>query len=279
MIKETFNQPYPMVKGMLYDPPEMYEYEFINDQGIRYIIEIGETNNKRYYFQFQALEDKEGIPYEHPQNKLGTGDAFKVFSTVVKALEDFLKNNTNFRLIEFSAESKSRRKLYEKMVSTIASRYNLDYKIDKSEGWKWKFYLIPNKKLKFNRYYSENEEVTIKGVKKLQHWINKNLHTYKTVGRSSILSGGKIKEINRQPNSYTKMIMSGAFKGQADNTGFIVNIGEYTIYAIEAEVVMGVGAQFQEKAVMMQIDKGKQPYKTYMMSATNLQSIKSLLGI
>lgn len=281
MINEAFTQPYSIIKSQLYNPPHVYEYQFITEKGLTYVVTFSTPGfTKGYAFEFALLYDEKGNSIDDPQGVIGSGDAFRVMSTVLKCFDLFLKQQPDVPFIKFTAESPSRRKLYERLIKTLSHKYpKFTYKIDKNANWRWVFYIKPRSMKNFNQFYSENEEN--EPITKLMRWIEDNSLYYKQVGRSSILAGGKVKVIDRQPNTYTKMIKPAAFKGQAGDSGFIENFGEYTVYAIEAEVVPmgGDTPDFKQKTVMMQIDKDGQPYKTYLMNATNIQSIKKLLSI
>ena len=282
MLKETFNKPYDVSHGIMHSPPRSYEYEFESDNGIAYVSQFGQSDkdryHERYHFEFQALYDPEGNSIDEPMGIINSGNAFQVFATILKIFKIFFKEQPKVKEVRFSAESPSRQKLYEKMIKVLSKTYGFDYDIDKSKAWKRYFRITKPKS--FEQFYNEQEEQSSpKKFNQMMKWINDNLHYYETRGRSSVLAGGKIKSISRQPNAYTKMIKSGAFNQQGTDEGMLINIGPYTIYAVEAEVISGTGADFNEKTVMMQIDKDKTPWKTFLMSATKLSAIKSLLGI
>jgi len=79
----------------------------------------------------------------------GTGNEFKVFSTVVKIVKIFLnelkRDGVEFERIKFYASKTepSRIKLYEKLVKTLTKKYNLSYEIIKNLHGNVYFYLIP----------------------------------------------------------------------------------------------------------------------------------------
>lgn len=283
LIKEGFTSPYELSHGMFHNPPKIYEYEFQNKSGLTYVSEFAQQPT-HYDFEFAVLYDADGNSIDRPMNITNTGDQFRIFSTVLKSFDMFIEQRPGVRVIKFTAESPSRKKLYERLVKTLAKKHGVNYDIDKTAGWKWLFYIKHPRNFK-HFYNSENEEtITPANFKRFQNWVKKNLYTYTQSGKSSILTGGIIKSIKKQPNPYSKMIRNAAFKMQQTNEGFIKNAGNYTIYAIEVEQIP-IGSEdttspFNKKGVWVQIDENKNTgVSTLMIQPTTLQTIKDILDI
>jgi len=173
IIKETFDSSYTISHGVEYDPPDMYAYEFdtsSNQDGVRhgdsdgskYVVnfeksslsDIPGENRGTYHFQFsQEYEDAHEADFpsdERNYDITGSGNEFKVFSTVINTVRIFLdeyKNNPyggQVRKIMFTAEKSkpSRVKLYNRLVKTLSKSGNLNYHI--KEGDKLvTYYLYP----------------------------------------------------------------------------------------------------------------------------------------
>ena len=92
-------------------------------------------DNKKYQVVFES-EDSENwelIFALRFNGKLSvkltnTGDAFIVFGTVKEIFNDWLKKNSkNMMSIKFTADEKSRKKLYFRLVKMISKEHKLNY--------------------------------------------------------------------------------------------------------------------------------------------------------
>ena len=168
---ETFDSSYTISYGEEHDPPDMYAYEFDtgsnqdsvrheDGDGTKYVVnfEISSLseepggNRGVYHFQFSEEMDQDAdFPNDQRSYDItGSGNEFKVFSTVINAARIFLneyKNNPyggQVRKIIFTAEKSkpSRVKLYNRLVKTLSKNNNLKYDI--KEGNKLvTYYLYP----------------------------------------------------------------------------------------------------------------------------------------
>lgn len=158
VLYETFDSSYTIsYDGVNHDPPFDYSYEFDTgaDQGrvrheddpdiLRYIVqfesEIGK--NGRYQFEFYNLKSEpspfnsEEVDYLPVHDITGSGNEFKIFSTVIKIIKIFLnelkRDGVELQRIVFSSATNepSRVKLYERLLKTLAKRNDLNYHIDK----------------------------------------------------------------------------------------------------------------------------------------------------
>lgn len=109
------------------------------------------VNDKTYEFSaaFHADEEDWGIEFyfeDTKENKIksgitGTGDELLIFSTVLKIIDKFIKEK-NYPNISFSAEEPSRKKLYDRMIKILSSKYG--YKLDKALNYgKKRYRLVP----------------------------------------------------------------------------------------------------------------------------------------
>lgn len=160
IIKETFNSSYTISHGVEYDPPDMYAYEFdtgSNQDGVRhgdsdgYKYEVSFETGLRgnYHFQFsQEYEDAHEADFpsdERNYDITGSGNEFKVFSTVINTVRIFLNEyKGELKSIIFTAEKSkpSRVRLYNRLVKTLSKSNNFNYHI--KEGDKLvTYYLYP----------------------------------------------------------------------------------------------------------------------------------------
>ena len=142
-LLETFDSSYTVSYGEDHDPPHEYVYTF---RAYRWSYVVRFDNNKIGYYSFEFfLRGSDHGGY----SVTGTGNEFKVFSTVVKIVKIFLnelkRDGVEFKRIKFQATKTepSRIKLYEKLVKTLTKKYNLSYEIIKNLPGNVYFYLIP----------------------------------------------------------------------------------------------------------------------------------------
>jgi len=170
-LNETFDSSYTISHGVEYDPPDMYAYEFdtgSNQDGVRhedsdgskYVVnfeksslsDIPGENRGTYHFQFsQEYEDAHEADFpsdERNYDITGSGNEFKVFSTVINTARIFLNelksSGIQLKKIIFTAEKSkpSRVRLYNRLVKTLTKSNNLNYHI--KEGNKLvTYYLYP----------------------------------------------------------------------------------------------------------------------------------------
>jgi len=148
-ITESFNRPYKY-KFDSDNMGEKYTYYFETNYDKRYIvtaslgcdyggskledivgkkIDIYLDNNNPYFnfYDIQFYLDTNSRNKKDSVGILGTGDAQRIFATVLVIMKDFLKREDNPQIIVFMASEKSRKKLYDRMVKTFVSKF----------GYKW----------------------------------------------------------------------------------------------------------------------------------------------
>jgi hypothetical protein len=165
-LLETFDSSYTVSYGEDHDPPYEYVYTFNTEanqnivrhptplmsghyrrddnDGLQYVVRFDDNKIGYYSFEFFLRGSDHG-----GYSVTGTGNEFKVFSTVVKIVKIFLnelkREGVEFKRIKFYASKTepSRIKLYEKLVKTLTKKYNLNYEIIKNLHGNVYFYLIP----------------------------------------------------------------------------------------------------------------------------------------
>lgn len=80
---------------------------------------------------------------EHGEGISGQGDQFKIFSTVGKIVEDFLRQNKTEVLI-FSAKEPSRVRLYHRFAKMISREFDFEIEIKEGTRWGTEFILYSN---------------------------------------------------------------------------------------------------------------------------------------
>lgn len=165
-LNETFDSSYTISHGVEYDPPDMYAYEFDtssnqdsvrhdDSDGSKYVVNFEKSslsdepgeNRGTYHFQFSEEMDQDAdYPTDERSYEItGSGNEFKVFSTVINTVRIFLNElKGEFKKIIFTAEKSkpSRVKLYNRLVKTLSKSSNLNYHI--KEGDKLvTYYLYP----------------------------------------------------------------------------------------------------------------------------------------
>ena len=165
-INETFDSSYTISHGVEYDPPDMYAYEFDtssnqdrvrhdDSDGSKYVVnfeksslsDIPGENRGTYHFQFsEEMDQNADFPSDERSYEItGSGNEFKVFSTVINTVRIFLNElKGELKRIIFTAEKSkpSRVKLYNRLVKTLSKSSNLNYHI--KEGDKLvTYYLYP----------------------------------------------------------------------------------------------------------------------------------------
>jgi len=119
----------------------------------------------------------------------------------------------------------------------------------------------------FKQFFTESKEID-----NLLKWAEANTHQYTDTGKGArVLSKrGKVQIL---PNSkyYANIIKPEAMKGQENDTGFILNLDDYILYAVE----VSMDDEFDSKGVYLHIDKNGKTFKTLLISGMNLNALKS----
>lgn len=127
VITEVFNQPYKWIYSF-------GEYIFKTDKNIKYHVQFinqGQEGYELYFFQHN--NDSAGFEksYQHIKMDItGSGDAFKVFSTIIDIVKDFFAKN-KISYIQFSSQERSRSKLYHQILKKLAPK---SWQIDTLSG-------------------------------------------------------------------------------------------------------------------------------------------------
>lgn len=117
-LNEVFGAPVPW--EWEYHQPQQHEAQFVIN-GMHFNVILHHSDNFTWNFMFSRTD----LPrYDRTKDKygiLGTGEQFKVFSTVIAILKDFLKlvPLQDRDHIWFSAAEPSRRKLYDRMITLV----------------------------------------------------------------------------------------------------------------------------------------------------------------
>ena len=129
MISEAFDNPYPVKmqkKGKSDDP--FYRAEFKASDGTKVVVII---DSREHIDDYDELQWRLSFVRDNQTVKTGQGDSLRIFATVLKLTQDFVKKE-NPKYIEFSSSKlrdpgESRDKLYDRLVKKYAgSKYNID---------------------------------------------------------------------------------------------------------------------------------------------------------
>lgn len=126
-LTESLKQAYPYTTQ---EASEKIIYSFKTEAGQKYAIEYEEDGSAYEPVTFLSfyLVDTIGNPYRIT----GTGDQFKIFSTVVKSVEDYISKRHPSRLFFTTwKDEPSREKLYKQIVNTLGTKipgYHADIK-------------------------------------------------------------------------------------------------------------------------------------------------------
>lgn len=126
---------FKLIQANLIDPEKGYEIKvesesaknyawyFITDDGRWFSLEFDRhpRHKERWHFGFADAEGK--------VESTGKGDAFKIFSTVAKAVESFIKKHQPLEF-EFSADSEkeSRQRIYTKIADKVLKPFGYKFK-------------------------------------------------------------------------------------------------------------------------------------------------------
>jgi len=128
-LTEAFDSPYPVKmqkKGKSDDP--FYRAEFKASDGSKVVVII---DSREHTDDYDELQWRLSFVRDSKTVRTGQGDAMRIFATVLKLTQDFIKKE-NPKYIEFSSSKlrdpgESRDKLYDRMVKKYAgSKYNID---------------------------------------------------------------------------------------------------------------------------------------------------------
>ena len=119
---------YPNFLTELFDKPLKYRlshsiedqlevYEFSTPKGQHFEVSIIADRQGSYEFTFDSDSNEEGT-------KSGKGEEFQVFSTVLKILSEFVKDEApDHFFVEAVSSEPSRVRLYRRMISTFCKKY------------------------------------------------------------------------------------------------------------------------------------------------------------
>ena len=112
-LLELANKPYDLT---VYDSGDHFvTYEFVSNNKVRYFININ-VYDEELDIEFEAGD----TPIGKGQSVLNTGDAFRVFATVVEAMKQTMAKQTINKITFMSKKSEpSRVKLYDAFVKAL----------------------------------------------------------------------------------------------------------------------------------------------------------------
>lgn len=115
-ITELFDKPLPYrLSHSIEDQGETYEFKTPNGQFIEVSIIV--DKNGAYEFTFDSDSKEDGT-------KSGKGEEFRIFSTVLKILQEFVDDEApDHFFIESVSSEPSRVKLYRRMISAFCKKY------------------------------------------------------------------------------------------------------------------------------------------------------------
>lgn len=166
MLKETFDSSYKLYHSILHDPPYEYSYQFttvdknsyrnINDEVKTYVIKFQYDGDGIFIFEFYKEPDRYDLT--------GTGDEFKILSTIIKSIKlfydevrnDEINDGIELKEITFSADKteRSRIKLYDRLLKTLAKEKDFNYKINHLPG-KYQFAIYSLYPMTFKNEYDK----------------------------------------------------------------------------------------------------------------------------
>jgi hypothetical protein len=122
---------YFFIESFNFVPPKIKEFDS-GDKIKEYYFSLGEKSEYKVLFlndngiisvYFENISDEINT---HSMGITGTGNALKVFSTVIYLMEKYVKENSNTKSVTFQAakEDKNRAKLYNRMISSFAKKKN-----------------------------------------------------------------------------------------------------------------------------------------------------------
>jgi hypothetical protein len=167
---KTFNQYITLTEG--FDKPYKWEWNrgglqsvksasFVTDSGGGYRVKFTQRNvkylqpfnNSNVWTTDFSLKNDWGSSW----GISGTGDAFRVFATVIDIMKDFLKDE-NPDAVTFSASEKSRKELYRAMIKRLP-RFTKGYELlrnVKVPNSREEHYFIKNKKFHVPPEYEDD---------------------------------------------------------------------------------------------------------------------------
>ena len=115
ILIEVFDRPYPFSpsRGL----SKERNYRFKTDAGLEYVVSMGEEEEAYWQVEFKQL----GGPSGAKLDITGSGDAIRVFATVIEIIRDWVRRE-NPSLFYFSSVSNepSRTRLYNTMMNRIS---------------------------------------------------------------------------------------------------------------------------------------------------------------
>ena len=132
ILQEIFNNPttYEWTHGS----PGRYGAQFRTPEGQTIKVDFLEQNQDQWAVQFQNMSVEKG----REQKITDTGEEHVIFATVLKIMNEFIRDMNPQRLI-FSAEEPSRQKLYDTMIRRLGA----DWEVKKfDEGDATRYFLI-----------------------------------------------------------------------------------------------------------------------------------------
>lgn len=116
---ESLNTPYEYKYDRFHDM-----YNFTTDAGIEYEVQFNNDTKQVGNFLDRFKNDYEVsfATEDGDMSKTNTGDQFKVFATVIKITQDFIRSTkVNRLLVSSEKEDQSRTKLYNKLIKKFSN--------------------------------------------------------------------------------------------------------------------------------------------------------------
>lgn len=133
----------------LLDQPVDWEWKKRSPSFWKAVFEVNDDKFEVYFSIHTFRTDLTFSSEKYSEDISGQGDQFKIFSTVGKIVEDFLRSNKTEVLI-FSAKEPSRVKLYYRFAKMISREFNFDIDVEEGPRWGTEFILSSKKSNRVN---------------------------------------------------------------------------------------------------------------------------------
>ena len=129
--------------------------DFTSSAGLAYEVMFhGEKDNYTLYFRPRDDFSTSGTRYE----RTGKGDSFKILTTVLNLLKEFLTRNPG-STVSFEGSDQAQHEFYRKAMKRFADRFGLKYTMDKDYYDSFQVTLAEDKSKKLSPPRSRGEKV------------------------------------------------------------------------------------------------------------------------
>jgi len=131
LLLELTDRPYNY--QLIFQDQTLHKYRFYNEKKLMYYVFVDRLQENQVPYLAVMFQQVDPNDLWYSGDKVtGTGDAYRIFATVAKIINDDIANYGAEEQMMFAGEGESRNKLYDRIAKNL-SRYIPGYQLDHTE--------------------------------------------------------------------------------------------------------------------------------------------------